>query len=146
MNKYSKFKVLIVEDDEDDYFLISSALNKSFESYKIHWVKNGQETLNFIIRCIKEDFLPDLILLDINMPKINGIDLVKIIRERYGIQQVPIIMLSGSTSHSDINKAYEYGANSYLSKREEYSELVKVMKNLYEFWFNCVERPSNKLI
>ena len=80
------------------------------------------------MNCIREDFLPDLMLLDINMPKINGIDLVKIIRERFSIQQVPIIMLSGSSSHSDINRAYEYGANSYLCKRDNYKDLVKLMK------------------
>lgn len=123
-----EINILIAEDDEDDYFLISGALDEAFKPYKIHWAKDGQDTLDFMMNCIREDFLPDLMLLDINMPKINGIDLVKIIRERFSIQQVPIIMLSGSSSHSYINRAYEYGANSYLCKRDNYKDLVKLMK------------------
>lgn len=138
----SSFKIMIIEDNIDDVDFIKEKLESILEDVEIVITYNGEEALEVLVS--EEGQLPNLMLLDINMPKMNGIDFLKEIHnhEKKSLRMIPVIMMTSSSSTNDINNGYENGANCFLVKPmglKEFDDMVDLIK---DFWINLVKFPK----
>src|SRR5215216_415521 len=138
MNSMKKFYILIAEDDADDRFLLKTAFEESGYENTLKFVENGVE----LIRHLKEvterknsDEFPGFILLDLNMPKKDGREVLKEIKENKVYKKIPVIVFTTTKNESEISRCYELGANSYVVKPLVFDELVKIIEGLYSYWF-----------
>ncbi len=139
--------ILIVDDDEDDCLLIGQALSESLPTVVSSYVEDGLELLNYLQHC-KSNFrdpaakpCPNLIILDLNMPKMDGREALKRLKTNEQSKLIPIVILTTSTNISDINLCYILGANSYITKPSSYDELVRLMSVIGSYWFSAVHLP-----
>lgn len=143
MNK--KQYILLVEDNDDDIELTKLAFQENKFANSIKIIKDGEKALNFLLRKgndeIKEIGRPVFILLDINLPKVNGMDILMHLKKDDYIKHVPVIMLTTSRQDEDIVKSYDLGANSYVRKPVDYQEFVKVINNLGIYWLAINQIP-----
>ncbi len=127
----SAISILLVEDNEDDRFLTIRMIKKLPLSLKIEIAKNGNDALQRILGDeSSQQALPALILLDLQLPKIGGIDLLTSIREKFNTRQLPVIILSSSDNPGDIALCKELGINGYLSKPLELASLDEIKKTI----------------
>ncbi len=133
--------VLLVEDNNSDIELTFRAIQRLDANFDITVCRDGQEALDFLFakgkyesRNINE--LPQLILLDINLPKVNGLSVLKEIRKTEVTRQIPTVLLTTSDERIDIQRGYEYGANSYVRKPVDYAVFCNTLKSLGEYWLN----------
>jgi CheY-like chemotaxis protein len=125
--------ILMADDDADDRFLVQAAFEDNNLSHSIVFFEDGEQLLNYLIP--KEDnSTPNLILLDLNMPKRDGREVLKIIRTNEKWNDIPIIIFSTSNAPDDIVTAYQLGANCYIIKPSSYEELKDVMLSVHKFW------------
>ncbi len=119
--------ILMIEDNEGDVLLTIEALQEHKIVNKILIAKDGFEALNFLLKRdqYKNSPTPDLILLDINLPKLNGQEILKQIKSQQGIRHIPIIMLSTSSSQDEIAESLKNGADSYITKPIEFDIFIK---------------------
>jgi CheY-like chemotaxis protein len=139
--------VLIADDDADDRELIKVAFEENGAELEILFVENGEELIQYLHRLGKygdeEKYpYPHLILLDLNMPKKDGREALRDIREDQHLKAVPIIILTTSTAAKDVAKCYELGVNSYMIKPTNFTDLVQFAGIIYSYWFNTVQLPS----
>ena len=144
--KVRKVSVLVMEDDADDYSLLEDAVKFYCEKASIQWVRDGEEALDYLFqRGEYQDETrypkPDLVFLDIRVPKKNGLEIAKIIKEDPYLKKVPIIMLTTSSSVSDVLSAYENGVNCYFKKPEGFEEMEQFKKAIGLFWSPIVLYP-----
>ncbi len=139
--------ILIADDDEDDIFFVVEALSKSRLANNVYCVRDGVELLDFLHKrgSYTEETAPtpDLILLDLNMPKKNGREALKEIKSDEQFEQIPVVILTTSDAEQDIVAAYKLGANSYINKPVDFDGLVDVMKVLQTYWVQFVKLPPN---
>lgn len=139
MNSTKKPYILIAEDDADDRFLLKTAFEESGYTYTLKFVENGVELLRHLKDISdrrSDDEFPGFILLDLNMPKKDGREVLKEIKENKSFRKLPVIIFTTTKNESEINRCYELGANSYVVKPLVYDELVKIIRGLYSYWFN----------
>jgi CheY-like chemotaxis protein len=128
-----KISILLVEDNEDDRFLTTRMLRKLPLDLEIETAKNGDDALKLIISHeVGQEEFPSLILLDLQLPKIDGIKFLTCIRQRYTEKELPVIILSSSDNRGDIDLCMELGINGYLTKPLESSHLQLLLKSLAE--------------
>ncbi len=133
--------ILLVEDNEGDIFLTTEALEESKIINEISVVKDGQEALDFIFKSEHKD-LPDLILLDVNLPKRNGHEVLKELKTHPVFRKIPVIMLTTSSSRRDIDQSYENHANCFITKPVEVSDFLEAVNSIEQFWLNIVRLPE----
>jgi len=137
-------RILLVEDSEGDIVLTQEALEDSKFINIIDVARNGKEALDHLMK--KEGYedaiQPDLILLDINLPIKNGHEVLTEIKANQLLKQIPVIVLTTSSSENDINKAYLNHANCYISKPVEISAFMKAIEKVEQFWFSIVSLSS----
>jgi CheY-like chemotaxis protein len=128
--------ILLVEDNEGDIVLTMDAFEESKINTNISVVRNGQEAVDFLYKRDRytEENKPDLILLDINIPILNGHEVLKIIKQDTELKKIPVIMLTTSSNTRDINLSYENYANSYVTKPIEMEDFLKAILKIEEFW------------
>ncbi|MCA9483577.1 MAG: response regulator [Nitrospina sp.] len=147
-NNGHKMPILIAEDDEDDYMLTLEALNEAGIVSKITWVKDGEELMNFLSKCSEKSEnadpspWPRLILLDLNMPRMDGREALKEIKSNQHLKSIPVVVLSTSKSDSDIDHSYELGVNSFIQKPVRFHEFVAMVRVLSNYWFSTVQLPD----
>lgn len=146
--KKKKFTLLIANDDEDTRFLVEEALREVHLVIRREFVENGEEVLDYLYRrgqyaSSSNWQRPDLILLDLNMPKLDGREALTSIRSDPQLQQIPIVILTTSHSSGDILLCYSLGANSFISKPVTFEGLVEVMNTLCQYWFEIVSLPPD---
>ncbi len=148
MNKSKRsVPILIADDDEDDRDMIRDALKESRLINNLHCVKDGEELMDYLNHRgnfedpIKNP-LPGLILLDLNMPRMDGREALKEIKTNPRLRQIPVVILTTSQAEEDIFRTYELGVNSFITKPVSFESLVKVMKTLGNYWFDIVELPD----
>jgi CheY-like chemotaxis protein len=131
--------VLIAEDDEDDFSFLEEAVKECNISTDVRWVKDGEEALDYIFR--RDSYAdpessprPDLIFLDICMPKKSGLDIVPEIKDHPDVKRVPVVMVTTSGHYTDVNEAYEKGANSYIKKPVGISQMDEFKKLICSYW------------
>jgi len=138
--------ILLIEDNDDDIELTKLAFNENKFANDIKVIKDGEEALNFLLRKdsteMEELGRPTFILLDINLPKVNGLEILEHIKKDPFVKYIPVIMLTTSKQDEDIVKSYDLGANSYVRKPVNYQEFVETVNNLGIYWLAVNQRPS----
>jgi CheY-like chemotaxis protein len=144
--KHNKY-ILLVEDNDDDIELTKLAFEQNKFANKIKVIKDGEEALNFLLQKgndeLKQLGRPVFILLDINLPKVNGMDILTHLKKDPYVKHIPVIMLTTSKEDEDIVRSYELGANSYVRKPVDYREFVDVINNLGIYWLAINQIPTN---
>jgi CheY-like chemotaxis protein len=143
--------ILLADDDEEDRMLACDALAESNLSNHIHCVTDGEELMDYLQRRGKyappaEAPRPGIILLDLNMPKMDGREALKEIKSNPELRQIPIVVLTTSKADEDILRSYDSGASSFISKPVTFGGLVQLMRGLGQYWFQIVELPKQEVI
>jgi len=147
MNK-NIVEILFVEDDPEDAELTIRYLKKNHLTNNLVHVRNGEEALDFLFATgrfadrMHISYAPKLILLDIQMPKINGIEVLQRIRANDKTKKIPVVMLTSSNQAPDIYKCYDLGANSYIVKPVEFDKLVEAIKTIGLYWLSLNQTPA----
>ncbi|MCC5936141.1 MAG: response regulator [Lunatimonas sp.] len=139
-----KAHILLVEDNEGDILLTLEAFEESKLLTDVSVVKNGKDALDFLYK--RGEFeraeRPDLILLDINLPILNGHEVLQEIKLDQNLRTIPVIMLTTSSNSRDIHKAYENYSNSYVTKPLSMDEFLKAILQIEEFWLQLCKLPK----
>ncbi len=135
--------LLLVEDNEGDIVLTKEAFEERNIINEMSVVKDGKEAISFLLRegIYERAKTPDLVLLDINLPKKSGHEVLEFIKNHDDLKHIPVIMLTTSSSHSDIRKSYRNHANCFITKPIEVSDFIKAISVFEDFWFNTVALP-----
>jgi len=143
---FQDIEILFVEDSTDDAMLTIRALKKSGFANKLHHVKDGAEALDFMycrgiyaLRNIQKN--PKLILLDLKMPKISGLEVLEQIKADPRLKSIPVVILTSSKEDPDIQKCYALGANSYIAKPVESDNFFNVIKEIGLYWMVMSQLP-----
>ncbi len=136
--------ILLIEDNEGDILLTREALGYGSIRKEISVVKDGWEAIQFLEKkgAYKNTIMPDLILLDINLPKLNGHEVLARIKSNPQIQHIPVIMLTTSSSESDILKSYQNHVNCFITKPIEADNFLETVAAIEEFWLSMVQLPK----
>jgi len=121
-------QILIAEDNPGDVLLITQALKQHLVSCEIHVAKDGSEALDYVCRIENPDSVPcpDLVLLDINLPKLTGLEVLAELRKRPNCASIPVILISSSAAYRDREQARQLGVSSYFQKPIDYREFLKL--------------------
>lgn len=135
--------ILLVEDNEGDILLTEEALLEAKIITELSVAKDGKEAIDFVTKQGKYSNakLPDLILLDVNLPKKNGHEVLQYIKGDEKLKRIPVIMLTTSSFKKDINLAYDNYANCYITKPIEVKDFINVVTTIENFWISIVNLP-----
>ena len=139
----------MAEDDSDDRLLVQEAIDESDWLGDVHFVGDGEELLQYLDKTGEFSSpgaapRPGLILLDLNMPKMDGRQVIAKIRDNPQFRKIPVVVLTTSKADTDIEEIYNLGANSFITKPAQFESLVSVMKLLNDYWFKTVVLPSGR--
>ena len=137
--------ILIAEDDADDRFLLQSAFHENGFRDTLHFVENGVEVLEYLSRLTAgtdEVRTPRFILLDLNMPKKDGREVLKEIKQNVALKNIPVIIFSTTNNEQEMKRCYELGANSYITKPNSYENLIKTVAAFRSYWIHKVSMPG----
>lgn len=136
--------ILLVEDNRGDIRLIQEALKRSRSQYQVVTVRDGMEAMAYLRR--QEEYAdsirPDLILLDLNLPKKDGREVLAEIKMDSQLKHIPVVVLTTSRNEEDILKSYDLYVNCYITKSRNLSDLFKIVQGIEEFWLATAELPS----
>lgn len=138
--------VLYVEDDEDDRLLAEEALEQSSADLDVRFVCDGAEALDYLYRRDKYSSRgaaprPSLIVLDLNMPKVDGREVLRQLKLHPQLWRIPVIILTTSTAESDIIDSYDLGVNTYIAKPASFDKLVETISIIGKYWLEVAEIP-----
>jgi CheY-like chemotaxis protein len=141
--------ILMADDDPEDCMLAREALEESKLANELLFVENGEELLDYLYRRGKysdphSSPRPGLILLDLNMPKMDGREALGMIKQDPDLRRIPIVVLTTSKAEEDVYRSYDLGANSFITKPVTFESMVQVAKTLTQYWFNIVEIPLDE--
>lgn len=134
----SKQFIIVAEDDADDRFLMQTALSETGFEDTLQFVDNGVELIQLLEGLNGENgawVYPKLILLDLNMPKMDGREVLKIIKEDQVLRKIPVVVFSTTKNQLEVKRCYDLGANTYIVKPVNYDTFVETMKELMIYWF-----------
>lgn len=136
--------ILLVEDNPGDVELTEDALRRSKMATEISVMTDGEDAMAFLRqRCDPAgEPLPDLVLLDLNLPKKDGMEVLREIRQDPELKHIPIVILTTSEAEKDILTSYQLGANCFISKPVDLNEFRKVVESIDDFWFTIVKLPA----
>ena len=140
-----RFEILIVDDNIGDVVLTKEALEGADRSNHVSVARDGFEALDFLRHAGKFSNAPrpNLVLLDINMPRKNGCEVLKEIRCDEKLRLIPVVIFTSSEADDDICRAYELGANCFITKPADLDEMVKLVQTTNHFWSNTVKLPRH---
>ena len=143
--KKNNFKILLVEDNAADVRLTKQAIQKSELVSQLDVVKDGVEAIKFLQKSKKDYHIdhPDLILLDLNLPKKSGLELLKEIKEDEDLRRIPVVVLTISSNEEDLLKAYNLHANCFINKPLNIKEFYIIIEFICTFWFKVVKLAKN---
>jgi two-component system, response regulator len=135
---WSQIEILLAEDNSLDAELTLRALQKHHFANKVHWVKDGEEALDYLFAtgpyAGREGGLPNLILLDIKMPKVDGIDVLRRLRGDERTRLIPVVVMTSSTQDKDIIESYRLGVNSYVVKPVQFGAFAETVSTIGFYW------------
>ncbi len=138
--------ILLVDDNPGDARLTSEALKDGQVESRLHIARDGAEALDFLRR--KGGFgsapRPDLILLDLNMPGMNGRQVLAEIKEDAALKQIPVVILTGSREMDDIVRTYDLQANCYVTKPIDFEQFIEMVRSITDFWLTTVQLPMEE--
>lgn len=136
--------ILLADDDPDDRMLVREAFEESHLLNVLETVEDGEELMNYLHQ--EGEYvgksLPNLILLDLNMPRKNGMEALEEIKADANLRRIPIVILTTSKAEEDIIRTYDLGVNSFIVKPVTFESLVDLVKELGRYWFQLVELPE----
>jgi len=145
----STIHILLAEDDPDDRLLTRRALEKSRLANTVNAVKDGEELMQYLRR--EGEYAdpssaprPGLILLDLNMPRMDGREALKKIKSDAELRRIPVIVLTTSEAEQDILQSYDLGVNAFVTKPVTFDELASALQALGDFWFEIVKLPNER--
>ncbi len=140
-----QLQILLVEDNEGDVRLIKEAFSESKIDKVFNVARDGEDALNYLYARGKytERVRPDIILLDINLPKKNGFEILEDIKNNPELKKIPVIMLSSSSSEDHVLKSYDLSANCYVTKPVDFDEYTQTVKIIEDFWFQMAKLPGS---
>ena len=140
-----EFFLLIVEDDPDDQLILREALRESSWKPRSSYYSDGERALGFLRNLLEpgseHEPLPDLILLDLKLPRLDGKEILRDLKGDPGLRRIPVVAMSTSQLEEDIDQSYELGAAAFLVKPDSFTGWVKVFRSLAGFWEDCVFLP-----
>lgn len=138
MQEFEHVEILLAEDNPHDAELAIRGLEKHKLANKIVWVKNGEEALDYVFRrgafMGRADNGPRLILLDLKMPKVDGIEVTRMVKDDERTRHIPVVIMTSSKEEKDVADSYSCGANSYIVKPLDFSSLVEVAAQVGFYW------------
>lgn len=141
----NKTHILIAEDDADDRFLLQAAFDENGFDDDLHFVENGVEVIEYLRKLQNDDAAnkwPRFILLDLNMPKKDGREVLKELKADAELKQIPVVVFSTTNSEQEMRRCYELGANSYITKPNSFENMLKTVAALRSYWMSVSSIPS----
>lgn len=140
--------ILMADDDPEDVMLARDALAESRLANTLNVVEDGEQLLDYLYQRGKYNETnaprPGLILLDLNMPRLDGREALSRIKSDASLKRIPVVVLTTSKAEEDVFRSYDLGANSYITKPVTFDSLVKVVRSLAEYWFGIVMLPVDE--
>jgi CheY-like chemotaxis protein len=138
--------LLLAEDDPGDQELLRRALEASGVTHVLKVVEDGEEAIDYLLRrgAYRDPVaspLPDLLVLDLNMPRADGREVLRVVRETPGLRWLPTVVLTTSTQDRDVTASYELGAQSFVTKPARYADFARVVRILAEHWLDITQLP-----
>jgi len=142
--------IVLADDDPDDRQLTEEAFSENRLVNQLHCVEDGEQLMDYLHRRgqyenLRDEALPGLILLDLNMPRKDGREALKEIKADPSLRRIPIVILTTSKAEEDIIRSYDLGVNSYVTKPVTFKSLVELVKVLGRYWFEVVELPPKEI-
>jgi len=137
--------ILIAEDDADDRFLLQAAFEENGFLDRLQFVENGVEVIEFLnglAQSDKEKKFPRFILLDLNMPKKDGREVLKELKQHPVLKKIPVVIFSTTNNEQEMRRCYELGANSYITKPNSFESLLKTVAALRSYWMHTTSIPA----
>ena len=145
MHDHTRIKpiqILLVEDNPGDVFLAKEALKESKMYSNLIVVHDGQEAMDYLIQKNHPDAVrPDLILLDLNLPRKTGYEVLEEIKNDNRLSRIPVVILTSSEEETDIVRTYSLHANAYITKPLDLNQFIKIVDSIENFWFTVVKLP-----
>lgn len=147
MENYELVEILFAEDNARDAELTIRALKQGGLANSLLWVKDGQQAMDFLFRqgeySEREDTVPRLVLLDLKMPRVNGIEVLEAIRRDERTKNIPVVIMTSSEEESDVARSYALGVNSYVVKPVDFNAMVDVARHAGYYWLAVNKTPSH---
>ena len=147
MINFTQYTILLVEDDPNDVFLIQRAFRKANLANPIQVMNDGEAAVQYLSG--QEPYadrdrypLPILMLLDLKLPRRSGLDVLEWLKQQPKLKRLPVVVLTSSREHIDLNRAYDLGANSYLVKPVAFDSLLNMVQTLNQYWLIINESPN----
>lgn len=147
MSDYNQIEILLAEDNPRDAEMTLRALRSINLGNKVHWVKDGEEALDFLMR--KGEYqgretrqMPKLILLDMKMPKVDGIEVLRQVKSDESMQMIPVVVMTSSNEERDVVESYRLGVNSYIVKPVQFAAFVETVADIGLYWVVTNRAPS----
>ncbi len=139
----AKKTILVADDDTNDAFLLEHAFERASINATLHFVHDGAEAVRYLESEDQQQHpTPDLVLLDLKMPRMDGFEVLQWVRAQPRLRRLPVTVLTSSDARVDINRAYDLGANSYLVKPLSNDQLLKMVEALQRYWFSVNLAPE----
>lgn len=141
------FIILLAEDEPADAYLVKTAISENHILADLHQVNDGRETIDFLRRQgsqFANAVRPDLILLDLNMPRMDGLECLTAIKQDADLRSIPVIILTTSETQRDIVASYNMGAAGYITKPVDVHKFIDAIRQLGEYWFALVRLPNHE--
>lgn len=138
--------ILLVEDNEDDYEATARSFKKNHFLNPFHWCRSGREALDFLQNAVNGTagtVLPDLILLDLNMPGIDGRQVLATVKADPVLKRIPVVVLTTSNDMRDVDQCYNIGASSFIQKPVSFEGLTEAVRTMKDYWFGLALLPSH---
>jgi len=150
---YRDVTIILIEDSSDDIELLMRALKRNGFSNKVVTFNDGAQALDYLQHLGNPDQggaddgrsqreQPAIVLLDIKLPRVDGLEVLAHIKNEPGLRSIPVIVLTSSRQERDIDRAYRLGVNSYICKPTDFDEFLQVIQNFGQFWLHTAEIPS----
>lgn len=134
------YQVIIADDDEDDRFIIGSLFREHCPDCGFRFAENGQELIDLVE--VSNEPPTALILLDLNMPVLNGFDTLRYLKGSAPLRHIPVVVLTTSGESSDVDQSYALGANAFMTKPSNHDDLTMMMMRLCDFWLRLARLPG----
>lgn len=146
MDSLEQVEILLVEDDAADAELTMRALRRHNLANNIHWVKDGEQALEFMFRTGTYESrpsaaLPRLVLLDLKMPKVDGIEVLRKLKAHAATQTIPVVIMTSSNEEKDVVASYRLGVNSYIVKPVRFEDFVETVAKIGLYWMLTNRQP-----
>lgn len=148
MTQRQPITILIADDDPDDRLMTEDALREARLANDLHFVEDGVELMSYLNRTHEYEAevdspRPGLILLDLNMPRMDGREALEVIKADPSLRRIPVVILTTSKAEEDIYQSYDMGVSGYIAKPVTFAGLVSAMRQLGRYWFEVVALPED---